>query len=79
MANVAHNARQSACVETELVFHCGTTYSMTGAVMMVHIYILTGECSLVWEFLGVIDRKKKTTKKTPPINQDNVQASFRFL
>lgn len=52
VANVAYNARQSACVETVSITLGGTTYNVTGAVVMVHIYILTGECSLVWGLLG---------------------------
>ena len=36
MANVAYNARHSACVEGVGVSLGGTTYNMTGAVMMVH-------------------------------------------
>ena len=66
MANVAYNARQSACVETDVGISLGgTTYNMTGAVMMVHIYILTRECSLVWGVLGVNGEKKKNTTKKP--------------
>ena len=75
MASVAHNARQSTCDPNP---NPETTYIMTGAVMMVHIYILTRECSLVWGFLGVNDgRKKKHYKNNPPpVNQDNVRVSF---
>lgn len=53
---------------------------MTGAVTMVHIYILTRECSLVWGFLEVNDReKKKKHTKNPTVNQDNVRVSFCFF
>lgn len=62
MANVAYNARQSACVETELVSRWVELHTIRLAQSWWYIFTYWPESATLCRGFGVTDRKKKKKK-----------------
>lgn len=80
-ANVAYNARQSACVETELVSHWVKLHTIWLTQSWWYIFTYWPKSAAwCWDFWvnGRKKEKKKNTTKNPPVNHDNVRVSFSF-